>query len=46
MAVPGDTVTVRVLLDSPVAIEERMRFAVREGGKTIGSGVVTKMLEK
>jgi elongation factor Tu len=44
MVMPGDTVTVRVELNAPVAMEERLRFAVREGGKTVGSGVVGRVL--
>jgi elongation factor Tu len=44
MALPGDNVRVRVELATPTAIEERLRFALREGGRTIGSGVVTKVL--
>src|SRR5690242_21025584 len=44
MVMPGDTVTVEVDLDNPAAVEERLRFAVREGGRTIGSGVVTKVV--
>jgi len=44
MVVPGDTLGVEVCLDEPVAMEERFRFAIREGGKTIGSGQVTKIL--
>jgi elongation factor Tu len=44
MALPGDNVRVRVELAAPTAIEERLRFALREGGRTIGSGVVTKVL--
>jgi elongation factor Tu len=43
MVMPGDTVTFKVKLVAPVAMEERMRFAIREGGKTVGSGVVTKI---
>ncbi len=43
MVMPGDTVAVDVELDAPAAVEEQLRFAVREGGKTIGSGVVTKV---
>ena len=44
MVLPGDNVRVRVELATPTAIEERLRFALREGGRTIGSGVVTKVL--
>jgi elongation factor Tu len=44
MVMPGDTVTFKVKLIAPVAVEEQMRFAVREGGKTVASGVVTKVI--
>ncbi|MFA5831318.1 MAG: elongation factor Tu [Candidatus Paceibacterota bacterium] len=44
MVMPGDTVTFKVKLIMPVALEEKMRFAVREGGRTVGSGVVTKIV--
>jgi len=44
MAVPGDSVTLTVELGKPAAIEAGTRFAVREGGKTIGSGVITRIL--
>ena len=43
MVMPGDTVTFKVKLTSPIAMEEQMRFAIREGGKTVGAGVVTKI---
>jgi elongation factor Tu len=43
MVMPGDTVTFKVKLVSPIALEEQMRFAIREGGKTVGAGVVTKI---
>ena len=45
MVMPGDNVTVEVELITTVALEEQMRFAIREGGKTVGAGVVTKILE-
>ncbi len=45
MVMPGDNVTVTVDLMYPVAIEEQLRFAVREGGRTVGSGVFTKVLK-
>ncbi len=45
MVMPGDNVTMEVELQSPIAMEEKLRFAVREGGKTVGSGVVVKILE-
>jgi elongation factor Tu len=44
MVMPGDNVTMEVELSAPIAMEEKLRFAVREGGKTVGSGVVTKIL--
>jgi len=43
IVMPGDTITFKVKLIQPVAIEEGMRFAIREGGKTVGAGVVTKI---
>ncbi|OGZ35321.1 MAG: translation elongation factor Tu [Candidatus Portnoybacteria bacterium RIFCSPLOWO2_01_FULL_43_11] len=43
MVMPGDTVNLKVKLISPVALEEKQRFAIREGGKTVGAGVVTKI---
>ena len=43
MVQPGDTVNMNVTLITPVAIEEKMRFAIREGGRTVGAGVVTKI---
>jgi elongation factor Tu len=43
MVMPGDTVKITVKLISPVALEEKQRFAIREGGKTVGAGVVTKI---
>ena len=44
MVMPGDTVKITVKLVTPVALEESQRFAVREGGKTVGAGVVTKII--
>ena len=44
MVMPGDTVTFKVKLVAPVALEEKQRFAIREGGKTVGAGVVTKVI--
>ena len=44
MVMPGDTVTFKVKLVAPVALDAQIRFAVREGGKTVGSGVVTKII--
>ncbi len=43
MVMPGDTVNVKVKLVAPVALENKQRFAIREGGKTVGAGVVTKI---
>jgi elongation factor Tu len=45
MVMPGDNIQMTVTLHTPVALEEQMRFAIREGGKTVGAGVVTKILE-
>jgi elongation factor Tu len=46
MAMPGDAVSLEVQLtpESPVAMDEGLRFAIREGGRTVGSGTVTKVL--
>lgn len=44
MVMPGDTVTFKVKLVAPVALEDNTRFAIREGGKTVGAGVVTKII--
>ena len=46
MVMPGDNVVMKIKLIYPVAIEEGLRFAIREGGRTVGAGVVTKILEK
>ncbi len=43
MVMPGDNTTIKVKLIGPVALEEGLRFAIREGGKTVGAGVVTKI---
>ncbi len=45
MVMPGDTVKLNVKLIAPVALEEKQRFAIREGGKTVGAGVVTKIFK-
>jgi elongation factor Tu len=45
MVMPGDNITMEIELITSVALEEQMRFAIREGGKTVGAGVVTKILE-
>jgi elongation factor Tu len=44
MVMPGDTVTFKVKLVAPVALEDQQRFAIREGGRTVGAGVVTKIV--
>ncbi len=45
MVMPGDNVTLEISLITPIAMEEGLRFAIREGGKTVGAGVVTKIIE-
>ncbi len=45
MVMPGDTVNLKVNLVAPIALEEQQRFAVREGGKTVGAGVVVKIIK-
>ena len=45
MVMPGDTANLKVKLIAPVALEENQRFAIREGGKTVGAGVVTKIIK-
>ncbi len=45
MVMPGDTVSLSVKLVAPVALEDKQRFAIREGGKTVGAGVVTKIIK-
>jgi elongation factor Tu len=45
MVMPGDNVTIDVELITPIAMEEKLRFAIREGGRTVGSGVVAKITE-
>ena len=45
MVMPGDTASFTVKLIAPVALEEKGKFAIREGGKTVGSGVVTKIIK-
>ena len=44
MVMPGDTATFKVKLHTPVAMEDKMKFAIREGGRTVGAGVVTKIV--
>ena len=45
MVMPGDTVNLKVKLISPIALEEKQRFAIREGGRTVGAGVVAKVIK-
>ncbi len=45
MVMPGDNVSIDVELITPIAMEEKLRFAIREGGRTVGAGVVTKIVE-
>jgi elongation factor Tu len=45
MVMPGDNVKMEIELIQPIAMDEQLRFAIREGGRTVGSGVVTKIVE-
>jgi elongation factor Tu len=45
MVMPGDNVRISVELIQPVALEDGVRFAIREGGRTVGAGVITKVME-
>ncbi len=45
MVMPGDNVSMEVTLIVPIAMEEKLRFAIREGGRTVGAGVVAKIIE-
>ena len=45
MVMPGDNITINVELITPIAMEEGLRFAIREGGRTVGSGVVSKIIK-
>ena len=45
MVMPGDTVNLKIKLMVPVALEENQRFAIREGGRTVGAGVVSKIIK-
>ncbi|MBN4051837.1 elongation factor Tu, partial [Parvibaculum lavamentivorans] len=45
MVMPGDNVSIEVELIAPIAMEEKLRFAIREGGRTVGSGVVASIIE-
>ncbi|MBI4988247.1 MAG: elongation factor Tu, partial [Rhodocyclales bacterium] len=45
MVMPGDNITITVKLIAPIAMEDGLRFAIREGGRTVGAGVVAKVIE-
>jgi elongation factor Tu len=45
MVMPGDNVTIEAQLITPIAMEKEVRFAVREGGRTVGAGVVSDIIE-
>ncbi|MFY9416638.1 MAG: elongation factor Tu, partial [bacterium] len=45
MVMPGDNITMEIELITPIAIEEGLRFAIREGGRTVGAGVVSEIIE-
>ncbi len=45
MVMPGDNVKMSIELIMPIAMEEQLRFAIREGGRTVGAGVVSKVIE-
>ncbi|MCZ6863569.1 MAG: elongation factor Tu, partial [Alphaproteobacteria bacterium] len=45
MVMPGDNIAMEVNLIQPIAMDEGLRFAIREGGRTVGAGVVSKILE-
>ncbi|MBO6832545.1 MAG: elongation factor Tu, partial [Roseitalea sp.] len=45
MVMPGDNAEMNVELITPIAMEERLRFAIREGGRTVGAGIVAKIIE-
>ncbi|MBD3367553.1 MAG: elongation factor Tu, partial [Candidatus Eisenbacteria bacterium] len=45
MVMPGDNVEMEITLITPIAMEEGLRFAIREGGRTVGAGTITKILE-
>ena len=45
MVMPGDNLKFEVELIAPIAMEEKLRFAIREGGRTVGAGVVSKIIE-
>ncbi|NVM57033.1 MAG: elongation factor Tu, partial [Desulfobacterales bacterium] len=45
MVMPGDNVTIQAELITPIAMEKELRFAIREGGRTVGAGVVSEIIE-
>ena len=45
MVMPGDNVQMEIELIQPIAMDEKLRFAIREGGRTVGSGVVVSIIE-
>jgi elongation factor Tu len=45
MVMPGDNITIQVDLITPIAMEKELRFAIREGGRTVGAGVVSDIIE-
>ncbi|MBC2886861.1 elongation factor Tu, partial [Ochrobactrum sp. CM-21-5] len=45
MVMPGDNVAMDVTLIVPIAMEEKLRFAIREGGRTVGAGIVSEIIE-
>ena len=45
MVMPGDNININATLIAPIAMEEGLRFAIREGGRTVGAGVVVKVTE-
>jgi elongation factor Tu len=45
MVMPGDNVNIEVQLITPIAMEKELRFAIREGGRTVGAGVISDILE-
>ena len=45
LVIPGDTLTFKVILLAPIAMEQGLNFAIREGGRTVGAGVVTKIIK-
>jgi elongation factor Tu len=45
MVMPGDNVTMEVVLIMPIAMEKELRFAIREGGRTVGAGVISEIRE-